>query len=322
VTKAGLKLSAVDRRIRAARPPKRAVDPWRPLGVLWEQERTLDRGVIAALTVFLTGAECPFTCVFCDLWQKTLDGPTPAGSLPAQLERVLAMEPRAMVAGALVKLYNASNFFDPRAVPEADEAALPPLLAPFSRVVVESHPRLVGRRCLAFAKALGGRLEVAMGLETVHPEALPRLNKRMTLEDFDRAAARLRAAGIGLRAFVLVGAPFVPAAEAARWAVRSAAHAFERGAATVALIPLRGGNGALEDLAAREEASPPTLAQLEEALDGCLALAGGVVVADLWDVERLARCPACAELRRERLARINLSGRTEPRVVCRECDGG
>jgi archaeosine synthase beta-subunit len=309
-------------RIRAARPPKQAPDPWQPLGVLWERERTPERGVVPALTVFLAGAECPFTCVFCDLWRSTLDGPTPVGALAAQLRQALAAEPPARLDGALVKLYNASNFFDERAVPRADEAAMVPLLAPFSRVVVESHPRLVGTRCLEFAEALGGRLEVAMGLETVHPAALAGLNKGMTLADFDRAAGRLRAAGVSLRAFVLVGAPFVPAREAAAWAVRSAAHAFEHGVGTVALIPVRGGNGAMEALAAQGDFTPPELPTLEEALDGCLALGGGVVMADLWDFERLARCPACAGARRARLERLNLTGRPEPRTACGECGAG
>lgn len=309
-------------RIRAARPPKQAPDPWQPLGVLWERERTPDRGVTPALTVFLAGAECPFTCVFCDLWRSTLDGPTPAGALPAQLERALAAEPPARLAGALIKLYNASNFFDERAVPRADEAAMVPLLAPFFRVVVESHPRLVGTRCLEFAAALGGRLEVAMGLETVHPAALAGLNKGMTLADFDHAAGRLAAAGVSMRVFVLVGAPFVPARQAAVCAVRSAAHAFAQGVGTVALIPVRGGNGAMEALAARGDFTPPDLSALEEALDGCLALGGGVAVADLWNLERIARCPACAGARRERLERLNLTGRPEPRISCGECGDG
>lgn len=307
--------------IRRLRTAKATVDASRPLGVLWEEERTPDRGLVPAWTVFLAGAECPFTCVFCDLWRHTLDGPTPIGSLPRQLARALADEPRERLDGALVKLYNASNFFDPRAVPEADLLALVPLLAPFARVVVECHPRLVGDRALRFHEALGGRLEVAMGLETIHPEALPRLNKEMTLADFDRAAARLGAAGIGLRAFVLVGAPFVPQDETVAWAVRSAAWAFERGAGTVALIPVRGGNGAIEELAARGDFTPPVLAQLEAALDGCLDF-GGVVQADLWDFDRLALCAACAPPRRERLERLNLTGRREPRIECAECGGG
>ena len=64
-------------------------------------------------------------------------------------------------------------------MPAADDAAIAALVAPFRRVVVECHPRRVGARALAFARRLPGRLEVAMGLETVHPEALVRLRKKI-----------------------------------------------------------------------------------------------------------------------------------------------
>ena len=307
---------AEDRRIRALRPAKAAVDPWHPLGALVEAERTADGRGESALTVFLAGAECPFTCVFCDLWRSTLDGPTPRGAVPAQLRRALAglAEPPP----ARLKLYNASNFFDPRAVPPEDDAAIADLAAPFARVVVECHPRLVGARCAAFAARLAATLEVAMGVETVHPAALARLNKRATLDDLARAADFLAAAGLPWRAFVLVGAPFVPAAEAAAWAVESVRHAFALGAERAALIPVRGGNGELERLRALGEWTPPTLADLEAALDAALPLPG-IVAADLWDVERLAACPACAASRLARLGRINRGGAAEPRVACAAC---
>jgi radical SAM enzyme (TIGR01210 family) len=307
--------------IRSLRPAKRAVDPFTPIAQFWETERTAEGPDIAALTLFLAGAECPFTCVFCDLWRETLDGSTPPGALPAQLRAAFA------AAGPLpqpcaVKLYNASNFFEPRAVPLEDEAEILALLAPFSRVTVECHPRLVGSRCVGFAARLAGRLEVAMGLETVHEEALARLNKGMTLADFDRAAEILADAGIGLRAFVLVGAPFLPAAENVEWAVRSAGHAFDRGAERVSLIPVRGGNGAMEALREAGEWTPPDLEQLETALELCLELEGGIVTADLWDARRFASCPDCAEGRLARLARMNATGQAEPRSPCSRCGWG
>lgn len=317
--------AAGPRAIRARRPPKPAVDPRRPLGTVVEEERTPDGRLASALTVFLAGAECPFTCVFCDLWRHTLDRPTAAGDLPAQLEAALA-ELSESGRGRIerLKLYNASNFFDSRSVPAADLPALAALAAPFSRVVVECHPRLVGDACFAWAEDLTGDLEVAMGLETVHPEALPRLGKSMTLADFDRAAAALAARGIAVRAFVLVGAPFVPPSESVEWAVRSAQHAFDQGAESVALIPVRGGNGELERLASAGEFRPPRLADLEAALDGALGLDAvrsgrGVVSADLWDLDRLADCAECFAERRARLERLNLEGGTEPVIKCGGC---
>ena len=292
------------------------MEPFLPLGHLWEEERT-EAGTVRTLTVFLAGAECPFTCIYCDLWRKTLDGPTPPGALPAQLQKVLEAE--TVPPSAAVKLYNASNFFDPRAVPEEDRPALLELVKPFVRVTVESHPRLVGRDCLEFASRLEGRLEVAIGLETIHPEALPRLNKQMTLGAFDRAASVLRRSGIDLRAFVLVGVPFVAREEAAYWAVRSTEYAFQQGAGRVSLIPVRGGSGALEVLDREGNFFPPSLGQLEQAFEQALELEGGIVQVDLWDAHLFASCSVCAAGRIERLARMNLTGRTEPRPGCPAC---
>jgi radical SAM enzyme (TIGR01210 family) len=301
--------------IRSLRVPKRPVDPWEPLGHAWEEERERDGRLLPTLTLFLAGAECPFTCVFCDLWRETLDIATPGASLPTQIRKsLIAAGPPPRPSA--VKLYNASNFFEARAVPPADEEEILDLVAPFSRVTVECHPRLIGDRCLRFAERLEGSLEVAMGLETIHPQSLARLNKEMTLADFDRAAATLRAAGIGLRAFVLLAPPFTPADEAVDWAVRSAAYAFEQGATRVSLIPVRGGNGAMEALQDSGDFTPPILEQLEEALERCLALNQRIVTADLWDARRFASCPECADARIARLDRMNRTGRVEPRVPC------
>jgi archaeosine synthase beta-subunit len=301
--------------VRALRPPRSPVDAWRPLGHHLEDERTPD-GLARTLTVFLAGAECPFTCVFCDLWRQTTDAPTPPGALPQQLRLALASVHGA--APRRIKLYNASNFFEPRAVPPADLPAIASLVADFEVVTVECHPRLVlaGDAPAAFAASLRGRLEVAMGLETVHPDAAARLGKQMTLADYDAACARLCADGIGIRAFVLLGAPFVPAAEAVAWTVRSVEHALARGAAVVSVIPVRGGDGVLEGLAREGTFRVPTLRQLEDALAAAVVLGPGVVLADLWDADRLAACDLCRGPRLERLARMNASGALEPRVPC------
>ena len=96
------------------KPP---VDPFVAHGAVVDRERRPDGTVERALTLFLAGAECPFTCSFCDLWRYTIDGPTPPGALPRQVAAALdaldAREPRP----DRIKLYNASNFFDRRAVP-------------------------------------------------------------------------------------------------------------------------------------------------------------------------------------------------------------
>jgi uncharacterized Fe-S cluster-containing MiaB family protein len=276
-----------------------------------ERERTESGDVVDVVTLLLSGGECRFRCVFCDLWKGTHEEPSAEGEIVGQVSRALEELPRT----PKLKLYNASSWFDERSVPETDDAPVAELVRGFERVVVESHPALVGRRAFRFHELLGGRLEVALGLETVHPDVLPRLDKGMTLDGFDAAAARLRSEGIAVRAFVLVGLPFVSRSEAVHWAVRSAAHAFQAGAWLVSLIPLRVDGGGLDGLGVE----PPRLSDLEDALDGALALGAGVVTADLWDLSRITPACACAEARAARLAEINLSQRELPRIPCARC---
>jgi uncharacterized Fe-S cluster-containing MiaB family protein len=306
------------------------VDPYAAHGWVLEDERRPvsgdeglpDSTIERALTVFLAGAECPFTCSFCDLWRYTIDGPTPVGALPKQLSDVL----RSLAAPAprppadRLKLYNASNFFDRRAVPIADLPRIAELAAPFTGVTVESHASTIGPAALEFADRLEGPLEVAVGLETIHPLAAAQLNKRLDLAVFDRGARYLADNGMDLRVFVLLGAPYVPAAESVEWTVRTVEYAAQRGASVVSIIPVRGGNGEMERLETLRHFTKPTLSQLEEALDRCLQLTRTVVTADLWDVEMLRACGHCRDARVERLQRINASGRAEPRIVCTECD--
>src|SRR5205085_10300986 len=114
----------------------------------------------------------------------------------------------------IVKLYNSGSFFDARAIPPEDHGPIAERVGRFDRVVVECHPALVGKSVLGFRDRLAGTLEVAMGLETAHPQTLARLNKRMTVEQFGSAAKLLREAGVALRVFVLVKPPFQTDGEA------------------------------------------------------------------------------------------------------------
>jgi hypothetical protein len=197
-----------------------------------------------------------------------------------------------------LKLYNASNFFEPRAVPECDDAELSALLQDFERITVECHPRLLlatrGRsRCRAFASLLAGSLEVGMGLETAHPRAAAALGKESTPASFAAACEVLLDMGVAVRAFVLIGAPFVPEAEQVEWTVRSVEAAARAGATVVSLVPRRDGNGALEELARRGELAPLTLELVEQSYERALAAVEPAypetaVLLDTWDLEAVA----------------------------------
>ncbi len=315
--------------LRNARPVH---DPARYQRLIIEDERAADDSIAQVATVFLTGRECPWRCVICDLWQGTTTEDTPAGALPAQLAAALGSITARGAAVTQIKLYNAGSFFDPRAVPERDYGALAALLDGFERVIVESHPALIDRRLDVWRDALrrhdSGRssptaLEVAVGLETAHPAALERLNKRMTTGDFRAAAARLRHSGVALRVFLLISPPFISPEQQDEWLARSIDEALSSGAGVISLIPTRAGNGAMDLLAAEGVFHPPRLADVERSYDAALSLAAGRarVLVDLWDLERLEDCTHCFERRRARLLAMNLGQQVLPHASCGRCGG-
>lgn len=305
-----------DRWVRDRRGPKAPLDPERAHAASWEEECDASGTLVPTAVVLLTNRECPFTCVMCDLWTHTLDAVVPHGAIPRQIARAVASLPPARQ----VKLYNAGSFFDPQAIPPDDDGAIAAAVAGFDRVIVEAHPAFLtgvyAERCLRLRDRLRGRLEVAVGLETAHADALARLNKRMTLDQFDAAAAFLSQHDIDLRVFVLLNPPFVEPAEAVEWACRSIDVARTRGAVAASVIPTRGGNGAMEALASGRPWS--NLRDLEAVVERGLAGGGLRVFADMWDVERLFTC-TCSPARADRLRRMNARQRLEPRVTC-SCD--
>jgi len=311
--------SARNRWILDRRPARNAMDPWRPHAFLAETEPSPDGGEpVEVATIFLTNRECPWRCLMCDLWRNTLEETVPDGAVTAQVAYALDNLPAFASASSrtCLKLYNAGSFFDPRAIPVGEYPAIAGLAAPFGRVVVECHPALVGPRCLEFRDLISGRLEVAMGLETVHPEVLERLNKRMTLDMFRGAAEFLKGEQIDLRVFILVRPPWLSEREGLEWAKRSLDFAFDCGARVCSLIPTRGGNGAMEALAASGEFAPPSLGSLESALEYGLGLRAGLVFADLWDVEKFESCPRCSPERVERLRAMNATQSVPARIAC------
>jgi archaeosine synthase beta-subunit len=295
------------------RAPKLPLDPNRAYASVWEEERDADGALAPTAVVFLTNKECPFRCVMCDLWVNTLDSTVPRGAIAAQIRAALADLPSARQ----IKLYNAGSFFDPAAIPPDDDEEIAGVVDGFERVIVEVHPGFLAgayrERCLRFRDAISGQLEVAIGLETAHPDVLTRLNKKMTLDAFRRAADFLREHDIALRVFILLSPPFMPRGAEVEWACRSLDLAAESGAGVSVVIPTRGGNGAMEAIG--DAFRPPRLEWLESTIEYGIGLGGMRVFADLWNAERFFDCQ-CSPERVARLAVMNREQRPAPRVRC------
>lgn len=298
--------------ILSARSAKNKVDERTPYAFFVEEERTAGGLHQDVATIFLTNRECPYHCLFCDLWRNTTDSTVPIGAIPAQIDYALARLPRAQH----VKLYNSGNFFDGRAIPPEDYPEVAARVCTFETVIVENHPKLCGNSCVEFGGLLKAaaiansqravpQLEVAMGLETVHPEILPRLNKQMTVKDFRDASDFLRGNDIALRAFILLQPPFMPPQESVAWALRSLEFALECGVRVITIIPTRGGNGIMEMLGQQGLFVPPPLEVIEEFLEQALPLTTERVFVDLWDIARIAADEPAADTRVERLRQMN-----------------
>lgn len=303
--------------ILSRRPERNNLDPFQPYAFFVEDERTASGEIVPAAAVFLTNRECPWRCLMCDLWRNTLKESVPIGAIPAQIDYAL----QRLGPSRQIKLYNSGSFFDPRAIPVQDHPAIAIRVGAFEQVIVECHPSLVGDACIQFKDRLAGRLEVAMGLETVHPHILERLNKRMNIAQFKDAALYLEKNNIDLRVFILVKPPFMEEDEALQWAACSLDFAFECGATAATLIPTRGGNGAMEELTGAGQFAPPSLATLEAATAYGIAIKEGRVFADLWDIKTPSRCESCFEPRIARLRTMNLQQSILPPVDCEKCEG-
>ncbi|MDW5266577.1 MULTISPECIES: radical SAM protein [Acidobacteriaceae] len=306
-----------DKWILARRPAREDLDPRRPHAYLVEEEYSAAQEVVPVATIFLTNRECPWRCLMCDLWRNTLTEKLPVGAIPQQIDYALAQLPPARQ----IKLYNSGSFFDPGAIPIEDYPAIAARANVFDRTIVESHPSLINQTCLKFRDLLSNRLEVAMGLETAHPEILARLNKRITLNQFSEASQYLRSNEINLRVFILVQPPFMKAHEALYWAERSLDFAFDCGATAATLIPTRAGNGAMEALTQLGEFSPPQLDVVESAISYGLNLRRGRVFVDLWDLHSASDKCSCYPLRIERLRQMNLRQSVSDMIDCTHCKG-
>ena len=301
-----------DRWILSHRGEKNPVDPFKPYNYFIEKERTVSGTIEDVSTIFLTNSECPFRCLMCDLWKNTTDKPVPEGIIPGQIEYALSK----MSITEHLKLYNSGSFFDNRAIPKNDYKKIASLVDNFKTIIVESHPGFINKNSLLFRDLIKPKLQVAIGLETVHPGVLQKLNKKMKLADFECSVKFLSANGIFSRVFILLRPPFLSESEGVSWAKKSIFYAFRTGATSCTVIPVRSGNGALEALAANNYFEQPDIRSLEEVIEYGIKLNKGLVFSDLWDIDSFSSCNKCLERRKKRLLQMNLDQIIYPKIDC------
>lgn len=321
----------LSKQVRAARPPKPIRQAGQSMGWVREMEPDGQGGLVPARTYFLVGSECRFSCSMCDLWKYTLtQDRTPVGSLASQIadlnRQVGALNPQERPTEWL-KLYNAANFFDPANVDPGEYPAILKQCEGFERLVVENHASLLSssktqQLVRRFRDGFKGELELALGLESIEPNAMRWLNKSMSLEQFQAALEFLRSEQIFIRVFVLLQPMGTPIDESVDWAVASCQAAARWGAQRISLIPTRAGNGFMEDLASGGLWQAPRASQLESALEKLLGHSQGssIYTVDLWDWDSICGiCSHCGPFRLERLQRMNNTQRLEASDIKQHC---
>jgi radical SAM enzyme (TIGR01210 family) len=310
------RISISDSWILSKRGTKNIVDPSRPYAWIVEKERTHSGKVEDTGIIFLTNKECPWRCLMCDLWKNTTYESVQSGAIADQIEWALEQMPEVKH----LKLYNSGSFFDEKAIHADEYERIAALVSSMETVIVECHPRLINEKCLRFRDMLKPELHVALGLETVNIEVLKKLNKKMTLRDFERAVNYLTVNEILSRAFILLRPPFLNESEGIYWAERSVDFAFNTGIECCTVIPVRGGNGAMEELIKAGQFTVPQIDSLEKIIEYGIGLHKGRVFADTWDLSLFSKCDKCLEMRTKRLAQMNLMQKILTPVDC-NCDG-
>jgi archaeosine synthase beta-subunit len=303
-----------DNWILSHRGIRNSVNPSLPYAWMVEKELTHSGEVLDTGIIFLTNRECPYHCLMCDLWKNTTEASVPSGAIADQIEWALEKMPDVRH----IKLYNSGSFFDGRAIPSGDYKRIASLLSTRETVIVECHPNLINEKCLRFRDMLKPELQIAMGLETVNIQVLEKLNKKMTLEDFESAVNYLTVNGILSRAFILLRPPFMSEPEGRYWAERSIDFALNTGIECCTVIPVRGGNGAMEALSEAGLFNIPEISSLEKVLEYGIGLNKGRVFADTWDLGLFSKCDKCIDQRTKRITQMNLAQTIPDRVEC-EC---
>jgi len=195
-------------------------DPHEPTRVWLDEDNTPD-GVVDSLTIILNTGGCRWAraggCTMCGYVAESVDdGEVSHEALLDQVDACLAHErEHADEPAEQVKMYTSGSFLDEREVGPETRRAIAEAFADRERVLVESLPDFVDADKVADFTDQGVAFDVAVGLETATDRVRRDcVNKYFQFAEFEDAAAAARAAGAGVKAYLLLKPPFLSEPEA------------------------------------------------------------------------------------------------------------
>ena len=236
---------------------------------LWHEPEALGGERTTAFVLILRTRGCYWAdlkgCTMCGYARDTLGRSATEEELAEQVDRAL-LEYRGE---PYVKIFTSGSFFDEREVPLPSRARIASAFqGKARRLLVETLPEFVDETNVkALKEALGGEIEVSLGLESAQEEVLRRaVNKNSPPSAYFEAAARVRGGGGSPKAYLLLKPPYLTEREAIEdtvLSVRVASEHFD----TLSINPvhLQGGT-VVEHLFRRGLYRPPWIWSLVETL--------------------------------------------------------
>lgn len=234
----------------------------------WKETDYLD-GEVSAGAVVLPAGECAWAarkgCYMCGYSEME------RRSSPSSIIHTLSQALRELGEVEYLKIFNSGSFFDESQIPARTRLRIYRMLSSkgFRRVQVESRPEFITPEVLEEAVSeLDAELEVGIGLESASDYVREVfVNKGFSLEDFREAVERCRAAGVLVKAYLLIKPPFMSEGEAVLDAVESGRVAARLGVHRLSYNPVCVHRGTpLEGMFFRGEYSPPWLWSVVEVL--------------------------------------------------------
>ncbi|WP_178917955.1 archaeosine biosynthesis radical SAM protein RaSEA [Natronomonas gomsonensis] len=191
-------------------------DPTEPTRVWLDEDNTPD-GVVQSLTIILNTGGCRWAraggCTMCGYVAESVEGGSVGHeNLMTQIQHCLDHEAENAdgETADLIKIYTSGSFLDEREVPAETRRAIAETFGDRDRIVVESLPDFVDREKLGDFTEQDLETDVAVGLETATDRVRhDAVNKYFDFSEFEDACEEARAAGAGVKAYLLMKPPFL-----------------------------------------------------------------------------------------------------------------
>lgn len=161
---------------------------------------------MSQLIIYLNSGKCGWgKCIFCG-WGKH---EYPKKSMH-ELKYFLDEKLRKAENIDILKIFNSGSFLDERQIPASFRRYLVKKCEEkgIKTLVIESRGEFITKEFMDDMKSDKVRVTIGIGLEVADDDLLKKLNKGITVKDYEDAAKKLVDNDFGVRSYILVNAPF------------------------------------------------------------------------------------------------------------------